>query len=186
MAAGVILRVVLAGSRFDRVWPDEHFQTIEPAARLFHGNAMLAWEWLQGYRSWLLAAAHVPFFWFGSLFGITNGLPFVALVRAGYALADAAVWLQLFHHLDRRRSLSPVASRIGVVLAMLAPATLLWSVTSLQDHLAMICFWGALPWIVAWTKSRRPLPWVAAGFLLVVPAWFKLQMLAACEPWESH
>jgi len=36
------------------VWPDEIFQTAEPAHRLVYGNGLVAWEFQLGVRSWLL------------------------------------------------------------------------------------------------------------------------------------
>lgn len=36
------------------VWPDEIFQTAEPAHRLVFGNGLVAWEFQLGARSWLL------------------------------------------------------------------------------------------------------------------------------------
>jgi hypothetical protein len=36
------------------VWPDEIFQTVEPAHRLVFGNGLVAWEFQLGVRSWLL------------------------------------------------------------------------------------------------------------------------------------
>src|SRR5438105_1315273 len=36
------------------VWPDEIFQSAEPAHRLVFGNGLVAWEFQLGVRSWLL------------------------------------------------------------------------------------------------------------------------------------
>ncbi len=35
-------------------WPDEIFQTLEPAHRLAYGNGIISWEWRDGVRSWVL------------------------------------------------------------------------------------------------------------------------------------
>ena len=35
-------------------WPDEIFQTLEPAHRLAYGNGIITWEWRDGVRSWVL------------------------------------------------------------------------------------------------------------------------------------
>jgi GPI mannosyltransferase 3 len=35
-------------------YPDEIFQTLEPAHRLVFGTGLLSWEWIYGMRSWLL------------------------------------------------------------------------------------------------------------------------------------
>ena len=35
------------------VWPDEIFQTLEPAHRLLFGHGIVSWEWRSGVRNWL-------------------------------------------------------------------------------------------------------------------------------------
>jgi hypothetical protein len=50
----LILRVGVA-LRFPNIfWPDEIFQTLEPAHRLAFGNGIVTWEFRDGIRSWVL------------------------------------------------------------------------------------------------------------------------------------
>ena len=48
------LRVGLALAYPTVDWPDEIFQTTEPAHRLAFGNGVVTWEWLTGARNWFL------------------------------------------------------------------------------------------------------------------------------------
>ena len=44
------------------VWPDEIFQSLEPAHHLAFGQAALSWEWIAGSRSWLAPLFYaIPF-----------------------------------------------------------------------------------------------------------------------------
>lgn len=51
------------------VYPDEIFQTTEPAHRLVFGTGLMSWEWHVGIRSWLLPGVFAGLMWLGSLFG---------------------------------------------------------------------------------------------------------------------
>ena len=52
-AAGVIVRAVLAVLWPTLQRPDEIFQNLEPAHRLWTGWGVVSWEWRDGIRSWL-------------------------------------------------------------------------------------------------------------------------------------
>jgi phosphatidylinositol glycan class B len=51
---GLLLRVSLALYFPNMFWPDEIFQTLEPAHRLAFGNGVVTWEFRDGIRSWVL------------------------------------------------------------------------------------------------------------------------------------
>ncbi len=59
LALSLLLRAVLALTDHGTNWPDEHFQTLEPAHHLAFGYGKLAWEQVYGARfllfPWLLA-----------------------------------------------------------------------------------------------------------------------------------
>lgn len=61
LTAIVVLAVVLRLEPIlvepSAVWPDEIFQTIEPAHRLVYGSGLVPWEFQLGVRSWLLPGA---------------------------------------------------------------------------------------------------------------------------------
>ena len=56
-AAGLVLRLAaaIAFSAIER--PDEIFQNLEPAYRLWTGHGIVTWEWRDGIRSWLFPGA---------------------------------------------------------------------------------------------------------------------------------
>ena len=56
-AAGAAVRLgaAIAFTRIER--PDEIFQNLEPAYRLWTGHGIITWEWRDGIRSWLLPGA---------------------------------------------------------------------------------------------------------------------------------
>jgi len=54
LALALALRAGLALAFPNVFYPDEIFQTLEPAHRLLYGYGVVSWEWRLGARSWLL------------------------------------------------------------------------------------------------------------------------------------
>jgi phosphatidylinositol glycan class B len=54
VALAILLRLLPILVAPSAVWPDEIFQTSEPAHRLVFGNGLVAWEFQLGVRSWML------------------------------------------------------------------------------------------------------------------------------------
>jgi len=54
LLVALALRIGLALAYPTLDWPDEVFQTTEPAHRLAFGNGVVTWEWREGTRNWML------------------------------------------------------------------------------------------------------------------------------------
>jgi hypothetical protein len=183
LALALALRLFVALTRTDRHWPDEHYQTLEPAYFIVHGHGVLAWEWLQGFRSWLLPLVHVPLVAIAALFGARGGLAVTHLVRTVYAVADLVVLTRFVEFVIARRPFAHERHRarahaLSLSTLLLLPTIILWSPSSLQDHLASLLFYGAIPTVYRAIESDRPSRWALAGSLLTLPVTIKLQ----CAP----
>jgi hypothetical protein len=97
----VALRIGLAVGSPNIFYPDEIFQTLEPAHRLLYGYGVVSWEWRLGIRSWIfptfLAGVMRVTSWMGTasagyLLGTTIVLSLISLVTIwfGYAWAKRA------------------------------------------------------------------------------------------------
>ena len=95
------LRIWLAVASPNIFFPDENFQTLEPAHRLVFGYGVIPWEWRLGIRSWVLSAFLAGVMritaWMGPgsagyLLGITIVLSLISLTTIwfGYAWAKRA------------------------------------------------------------------------------------------------
>jgi len=100
-ASALALRIGLALASPNIFFPDEIFQTLEPAHRLAFGYGVISWEWRLGIRSWVfpgfLAAIMRASTWLGSgssgyLLAITIVLSLISLTAVwfGYAWAKRA------------------------------------------------------------------------------------------------
>ena len=160
--------------RNDLIWPDDHFQALEPASHLVFHRAFLAWEWQIGYRSWSLPLLYAPILWVCKLFGITGGLIPIYAARclnvlcAGWSLKRFLTLLELLN-LD----LFPkVATLFGFALL---PAMLLWSPTCFADHWIMMTWMIVMPSLLKLYPQKDTISWFKLGLLAGLPLFFKYQ-----------
>lgn len=101
LVSALAARIGLALASPNIFYPDEIFQTLEPAHRLAFGYGVISWEWRQGIRSWVfpsfLAAIMRTSAWLGSgssgyLLATTIVLSLISLTAVwfGYAWAKRA------------------------------------------------------------------------------------------------
>jgi hypothetical protein len=76
------LRIGLATGSPNIFFPDEIFQTLEPAHRLVYGYGVISWEWRLGIRSWVF-----PTF----LAGVMRATAWMGSATAGYLLGTMIV-----------------------------------------------------------------------------------------------
>jgi hypothetical protein len=82
LLVGLFLRVGAAIRFPNEDWPDEIFQTQEPAHRLAYGYGVVTWEWREGVRSWVFPAF---------LAGVMRATDWMSSGSAGYQLGMAIV-----------------------------------------------------------------------------------------------
>lgn len=181
---GLALRVFAAVVRIDRHWPDEHYQTLEPAFFLLRGEGVLTWEWLHGFRSWTLPAAHWPMLFIGDAAGL-SGASLTTLARVAHGALDVWGWRRWLEFVCKHSALPSEASKqtalhLSLGAAMLLPSFVLWGVATLQDHLASALLWGSLPTALTLVEGNRPWRWALFGALVTLPTLFKLQLAPLC------
>src|SRR5260370_9846149 len=69
LLAGAVLRAWLSFHDDGIYWPDEIYQSLEPAHRLVFGYGLIAWEFVQGARSWALPVVVAAILKASPLFG---------------------------------------------------------------------------------------------------------------------
>ena len=121
VAAGGGLRA--AGAVLNRgiYWPDEIYQTLEPAHWLVFGYGLHPWEYIQGARGWVLPGAIAGIFKASQLVGLGQADAYLAIVRTVFALVGVLTVLATYQ-LARRLGASTLAAAIGTaVCALWAP-----------------------------------------------------------------
>lgn len=171
VALGILLRVYFALARTDLVWADEHFQTLEPASKAVWGFGYMAWEWKDGFRSWLGPFPYILLFSILKLLGIQGGpVPIYAARIFAAFVSGSALWV--LHRWFAKLGFSFIARYMALVFFALHPAMVLWGVTTLTDHLALNVLIIILPVLFTEPASFR------SGFLLGLTFLARFQMIA--------
>ncbi|MCA9522222.1 MAG: hypothetical protein KC609_14680 [Myxococcales bacterium] len=93
LLAGLVLRVAIVFTDDGIVWPDEIYQSFEPAHRLVFGHGLVAWEFAQGARNWALPGFVAFWLKLSALFGGDSPLVYVRLVKCVFALMSVGAAL---------------------------------------------------------------------------------------------
>lgn len=185
MSRGFILAIVLTGTFLrviaalyfpEMIYPDEHFQSIEPASRAVMGYGWRSWEWFHGTRSWFVPALYMPLFAFMKILGSSSGEAVVALCK-GITACFGGWLLWRFSRLLGILRLSPHAIWAGTSLLAFCPSMIVWSGTTFSDMWAMIALWIAMPYLVVQADSLRRRDWFFSGLALGVTFLCRLQMV---------
>lgn len=148
LTAGLAGRVWLSGHDDGLYWPDEIYQSLEPAHRLVFGYGLLPWEFVKGARSWAfpgLVAAMIKVALFVGLDSPRQYLTFVRLVFCVISIRTALG----SYRLARACGASMLAAACGTaVFALVAPAVYFAARALSENASALPVVWGfalALP-----------------------------------------
>src|SRR5947208_4351273 len=85
LALGTALRVWLSLNDDGIYWPDEVFQSLEPAHRLVFGYGLVAWEFVEGARNWAFPGFVAALFAVGRLVGPDDPRVYLGLTRLAFS-----------------------------------------------------------------------------------------------------
>lgn len=94
LVAGLFFRLAIVfGGDEGIVWPDEVYQSFEPAHRLVFGHGLVAWEFIEGARNWALPGFVAFWMKLSALFGGDSPVVYVHVVKLVFALMSlGAAW----------------------------------------------------------------------------------------------
>jgi hypothetical protein len=87
---GAALRLWLATHDDGIFWPDEIYQSLEPAHRLVFGYGLVAWEFREGARNWAFPGFLALLLKACSLAGINDSGSYIMVIRGVFCLIGAA------------------------------------------------------------------------------------------------
>jgi len=91
LGVGVILRVVYAINAAGSFFPDDIFQSLEPAHGLVYGYGMRVWEFENGARPWTVPGAYVAVLGLLRLLGVTSPEAYTLVMRL-FTVLICSVW----------------------------------------------------------------------------------------------
>jgi phosphatidylinositol glycan class B len=154
LAVGAALRFWLALTDAGIYWPDEIYQSLEPAHRLVWGRGLIAWEFSTGARPWTLPALVALPWALLRLLGVSSPGTYVPVVKLLFAAVGVATaWAVA--RLSRALGAGPLpAAAAGALWALGGPA-IYFSTRGLSEPLSALPV--TLGLLLAWPAdvSRR-------------------------------
>jgi hypothetical protein len=119
---GLALRVGLAAADDGIYWPDEIYQSLEPAHKVAFGYGLLPWEFVAGARSWTFPGLLAGVLKLSTLLGFTPPRGYLDLVRAILSALGAATALGCYALARAFRAERLPAAASAALFALAAPA----------------------------------------------------------------
>jgi hypothetical protein len=122
VVVGLALRVGLAATDDGIYWPDEIYQSLEPAHKITFGYGLLPWEFVAGARSWTFPGLLAGVLRLSTLLGLTPPRGYLDLVRAILCVLGAATALGCYALARAFRAERLPAAASAALFALAAPA----------------------------------------------------------------
>lgn len=181
MLVGFVLRAYTVFTDDGIYWPDEIYQSFEPAHKAVFGYGVIPWEFITGARNWALPAIIAVILKITSLFGggsPTVYIPVVKLVFVAASVASVAGVYRLSQVINRDAPTSELASAAAASLWALCAAALYFTPRATSENAsAAAVIWG-LALLLDANSSKRLL--VLGASLLGLSVLFRLQSSVFC------
>jgi len=177
LGVGAALRVWSALTDDGIYWPDEVFQSLEPAHGLVFGYGLKAWEFIEGARNWALPALVAVLLKLSALVGLDDPRSYLGVTRSVFGLLGAATaWGS--YRLARTYGASELAAAAGASLFALAAVPLYFAPRAMSENASALPVVLGLALALTPGASRRT--GVAGASLLGVAVLLRLQNGVFC------
>jgi hypothetical protein len=149
LAVGGAARIWLACVDDGIYWPDEVYQSIEPAHRLVFGPGLVSWEYGLGARTWALPGLVAALLWLCQAVGLDDPRQYLLATRfAMCAIAMATAWAGYL--LGRRFGAEPLFAACGAAVFALAGPAVYFGPKALSETVS------ALPIVLGLASALSP------------------------------
>ena len=154
LAAGAALRGWLALTDAGIAWPDEIYQSLEPAHRLVWGRGWVALEFREGLRTWVLPGLVAGVLEVARVLGLSRPALYVPAAKLVFAAVGVATaWATA--RLARRMGAGPLESAAAGALWALAAPAIYFAPRGLSEPLSAFPVTLGLAWALPAEASRR-------------------------------
>jgi hypothetical protein len=123
LALGLSLRVWLCFHDDGIYWPDEIYQSLEPAHRLVFGYGLIPWEFAEGARNWAFPGLVAALLKVAAIAGGDQPRNYLVAIRLAFsAIGMVTAWGT--YRLARACGSERVGAAVGAGLLALAPPAL--------------------------------------------------------------
>lgn len=121
LVAGATFRAPRVASEVGISWPDEIHQSLEPAHRVVYGYGLVAWEFVQGARSWAFPGLVAGVLAVLRGFGADAPAAYLPWVRGFFALLSLGTAAAVFGLARRLGATTPSSALVAALYALAAP-----------------------------------------------------------------
>lgn len=192
LGLGLVARVL--GAFDDGIfWPDEVYQSFEPAHALVFGHGLIPWEFIDGARTWALPGVVAVLLKACAVLGLDSPLVYVRVVKLVFAALSVVTALGVYRLAKAFDAPEEGAVAAAALWALAAPAIYFAPRAMSENACSAPLVWGlALLFEVKAPTARRVL---LAASLLGLAVLFRLQcavfalgvvgVLAARKEWRT-
>lgn len=188
-ALGLLSRLQLATTDHGIFWPDEIYQSFEPAHALVFGHGLIPWEFIDGARNWALPGLVALLLKLLALVGLEQPTSYVPAVKGLFALASVGTAVGAYR-LGRALGADELpAAACASVFSLAAPVVYFAPRAMSENATVLPMVWGlALVFDKALLDEAfgpgagpraRKLVWLGAS-LLGLSVLFRLQSAVVC------
>jgi len=177
LGVGAVMRVFVVFTDDGIYWPDEIYQSFEPAHRLVFGYGLVPWEYIDGARTWALPGFVAGILELCKLVGLDRPTAYIPAVKLVFVLVSLGTAWGVYR-LARVLGASELAAATGSALFSVAAPVVYFAPRAMSENLsALPVMWG-LALVLEKDVARKWL-WLGAS-LLGCAVLFRLQTAVFC------
>lgn len=174
---GFVLKARLVFTDDGINWPDEIYQSFEPAHRLVFGHGLVAWEFLEGARTWAVPGFVAGWLWLCKLVGADSPSTYIAVVKLVFSALSASAALGTYR-LARAFGARELEAAVASAAWSLCALALYFSPRAMSENLsAALLVWGVALVLGEGTQRRQ---WLLGASLLGLATLARLQSGVVC------
>jgi GPI mannosyltransferase 3 len=169
---GAGLRIHLALTDDGIYWPDEIYQSIEPAHRLVFGHGLIAWEFLEGARNWALPGLVAVVLKLLSWFNLTTPQVYLPVIKGLFAVLSTVTGWGVFR-LSRQLGAREWPATVAATVWLFASPFIYFAPRAMSENASAAPLVFAFAWLLKPDASKRQL--ILSGSLLGLATLLRLQ-----------
>ncbi len=153
---GLVARLHLAFTDHGSYWPDEVFQSLEPAHKLVFGYGKIPWEFVWGVRNWAFPGLIAGVFSLLSWLGVDAPESYIGTVRTLLCICGVASGLGVYM-LVRAFSVDRLVSAAAATTYLFASTSIYFAHRALSENPSATCVIFGLAFLFRKDDRRRDL-----------------------------
>lgn len=154
LLSGAILRIWLSINDDGIYWPDEIYQSLEPAHRLIFGYGLKAWEFIEGARNWAVPGFIAFFLRLCPILGYGDPAQYIIVIRIIFSAISIGTALGSYR-LSRAYGATPIASACAAAFVALGSTFIFFAPRAMAENISALPLIFGLAFAMKRSTHRR-------------------------------